>query len=523
MCLQIYKNKVNYAFHNRKTIVFGPCGCCESCRKKSQYSWAWRLTSDFQYVVQNKGYKVGFITLTYNDSMLPRFPTVDTLGNLLSMKFKKDKPHLFSVSEREQLASLENMSCFSRKDTEELLGNIRKHCHRERGLTDIRYFLASERGKNGTNRPHYHLMIAWDGSKYSAEEMHAIIKKYWAEPLYKLRGKKKVLVRGPRGFVCPSTPMGGESKRSGKKIPPFEVGSLTDVLNACFYTAKYVTKDFYFMREITSKVEHSLLQYLKDFLPHHRQSQSLGFNSIENMSDSEKLDLLNKGRVLLGNDRLMLPPMYIQNKILYSNDYVWEIKPHQKPKRLVRRGLSEFYRNNLKTILQKKIDYYDTLFKNMEDVQYWVSTGLDYESADDISWFVRYNRGSIDCSLGTAYVVYFGLRHNYCFNDIFLTFKNRFCHATCEDFVFRAKDYLHTYNKKTRKYEIDDSINKVLALPSNPPMTYSSLLISRSQYDNINYFFNYLMPHMKWQNEEVKDEDVDYVREILNQPLTDEE
>ena len=77
MCVNMYNIKHNNVFGVQNAgvnRVFASCGKCEDCSRTAQYSWAWRLASDLQYYVKERGYKVGFITLTYNEASLPRIP-----------------------------------------------------------------------------------------------------------------------------------------------------------------------------------------------------------------------------------------------------------------------------------------------------------------------------------------------------------------------------------------------------------------------------------------------------------------
>ena len=60
MCLVYRKIKHNPPeFNGSRMYTFTPCGKCEDCLNHSRYAWAWRLTSDIQYYVKEKGYRVG--------------------------------------------------------------------------------------------------------------------------------------------------------------------------------------------------------------------------------------------------------------------------------------------------------------------------------------------------------------------------------------------------------------------------------------------------------------------------------
>lgn len=139
--------------------------------------------------MQNKGYKVGFITLTYNDESLPRFPSC--------------------------FDEVAGQMCFSREHTKNFVLYVRKKLFEFYGITDSLYFLSSEYGEK-TQRPHYHFMIAWDGSRASASQVHSLIRHYWTDEFINPLTKK--IERGPIGFVCPDTPQGEYLKRLEKRF-----------------------------------------------------------------------------------------------------------------------------------------------------------------------------------------------------------------------------------------------------------------------------------------------------------------
>lgn len=450
LCVALRKIKTSFDVvqNGGKKFVFAPCGVCEDCQNTKRYAWAWRLTSDLQYYVKQRGYKVGFITLTYDDDNLPRFPA--------------------------KYGALSGMSCFDKEDTNKLILYLRKTLHRDYGIKEFLYFLASERGPNSTHRPHYHLIIAWDPSTgVSAEIMHSRIKHYWYS-----------CAETHKGFVTPRYPMGGEVKRSGARILPFEVSTLNDCLKSAFYTAKYVTKDIYFMREIEDKVTRDTFKSreFKRFLPHHRQSKSLGFHGIASLSDAEKIDLLLRGKAFLGSDRLSMPPLYIQNKLLFKPCYILEplSKMYPQGRRVVRQAYTKFYNDYFGLIFENKVKYYDTLFSMMQDFSYWSTSGVDYSLYKDIPYFIRDNATleKLGCSLSVAYLAYYGRPYNYCFSDVKLTMLNA-----------------HVF----------------------PSKSYSSVLIDYVHWCNIQEFFTYLLSHCQWQDSGERDVNEDNVRAYFNQ------
>lgn len=487
-----------------RQFAFAPCGKCEDCLNHARYAWAWRLTSDIQYYVKEKGYRVGFVTLTYNDAHLPRFsPWLD--------------------DECVEESPLANIPCFSKDDTQKLILYLRKVLHKKTGMTDLVYFLASEFGPS-TRRPHYHMIIAWPsqcekqvevngktityGYSVSAEEMHALIRHYWVECKQ-------------AGFISPDTPQGGKSKRSGKKYLPFEVASLNDCLQSCFYTAKYVTKDIYFMDELRAEVENyadsrvaelsdALEQHLwsnggvddaicerlraridywrftcfndifkrasvKDCLPHHRQKKSLGFESIRSLSDRQKIDLLNRGMYLLGNDKLSMPPMYIRNKIMFKPCY-WNDK---SGRRLVKQECTEFTRLYFGEIMTNKIGYFDSLFDSMKDTQFWTTSGLPGDYASRASALVL-SAPNFGMKLSEAYYYYYGVEAQHCYKDKRFTFLNRYKFP-----CLVAQHMAH----------LDSDVWRL-----------------------IQSFFTELLEYCKWRLPAEHDYEADYLRDYYNQP-----
>lgn len=441
---------------NGKKYVFAPCGKCEDCKSRSRYAWAWRLTADLQYYIQHKGYKCGFITLTYNDDSLPHIP--DCYG------------------------SLAGIPCFSRTHTKNFILYVRKKLFEKFGLTNILYFLSSENGEH-TDRPHYHFLLAWDASKATSEQVHEVIRHYWADDFES--SLTKTITRKAFGFVCPATPQGGERKRDGKIIRPFEVSSLNDSMLSAFYTAKYVTKDASFMRKVWGRVTKDEYKELKEYFPHHRQKKSLGFDSVVCLSDAQKIDLLSRGRCFLGSDRLMLPPLYIQRKLLFSPCYIIDSDFN----RLVREKANDFYFRYYDLITSKKVSYYDTLFNSMRSASYWVNSGCPDDIALHVSGFVDewLSATLFGCSVGSAYVHYYGVPYDYCYFDAKLTDMMRY-HYYFPDRMYMFQNF-----------------------------TYSGLRIERYAWENIQEFFNYVLSYMQWEPIAVANEKADFARDYFNQ------
>lgn len=125
----VYIEYIDY-YGVKRTI---PCPCCKcpSCLKDHRNGWMIRLFEE------SKCWKyVRFVTLTYNDVALPR--SVDTsTGELVSTARISDVSNSFKWFRTRYLRS------FGQK-------------------CDLKYFVCSEYGSNGTKRPHYHGLVFFD-------------------------------------------------------------------------------------------------------------------------------------------------------------------------------------------------------------------------------------------------------------------------------------------------------------------------------------------------------------------------
>ena len=102
--------------YNRGSIrVVVPCGKCGACRSTRRANWSFRIAEEFRHAISAR-----FLTLTYEDSMLPREEGIPTLV---------------------------------KKHTQLWLKKLRK-------INDgrLRYYLVGEYGGK-TGRPHYHVAL----------------------------------------------------------------------------------------------------------------------------------------------------------------------------------------------------------------------------------------------------------------------------------------------------------------------------------------------------------------------------
>ena len=156
--------------------------------------------------MKEKGWNLGFITLTYSPDCLPTIP---------EECFKN-------------AAEYREIPCFDQDSVRQWIKSIRQYCkyhyHMVNG-DNIRYFITSEYGSN-THRPHYHAILAWPSDKgCDYEKMHALCDHYWS-----------------KGIVGPQHYLGDKDCRS------FEVqGDSSAVLS---YVCKYVSKDIDYVEQL---------------------------------------------------------------------------------------------------------------------------------------------------------------------------------------------------------------------------------------------------------------------------------
>lgn len=493
-CIPVKRDKLYPVQGSVMRSAFVPCGQCEDCRDTARRAWAWRLVAELQHCLQN-GYKVGFLTLTYNDEHLPQLPEyVETPQKFIRENYVCTTPDGLVYSKREKplkvcyrqgpLVRLKpdeiessyratncgGLACFDKTHVRKMLDYLKKKGLQLRGM---KYFAASEFG-SVTKRPHYHLVIAWKSEQATAEQVHAQIHHWWCE-------------YAQLGFISPRDPCGGRSARSGRVYKPFEVVDLVSALNTAFYVAKYVTKDLYYYEYATEGgLSPDIKPYLKRYLPFHIQSKSLGFSAVASLSDAQKIQLLCRGMMFLGSNRLSMPPMYIKNKLIFKPCYIVD----KNGDRLVRKDTTAFFDKYFSEIMSLKVDYYSRLFTKFKSIDYWSTSGVDFEKfkhpngttytsaasfARDCTHFLEdYDFG---CSPSEAYIYYFGCKYDYCFTDFKLTYMNRY---------------------------------------KRPALSYSALLIDYEHWRNIQFAFGSLFSLCRFVPDSVPDTDSDKMVDAFN-------
>lgn len=404
MCLQYVKLKTRNQTGIRYAYV--PCGKCVDCRRKMQSAWQWRLNSEFHYL-REQSWHVAFCTLTYDEAHLPHIPAV-----CYQDEIDRDVP------------------CFSRSEVQDWIRAVRQYCKRKYHFVDgqkIRYFISSEYGET-THRPHYHAILAWP-STMSYQEMHEVCTNYWnGGTLY------------PRDYL-------GDAESNCKS---FEItGDASKALN---YVSKYVCKDLSFIEE-TSKLplyrnhkdyiegtdEYAYAKAYEDCVPFHLQSQSLGFTRVAQMTDDEKHDVYVNGLQFVGNDDgVQQIPLYIKNKLVYDNYYMYEPQYNSlgeplldeegnpRMKRLCRRKASAFFERYRREIFVEKAKFYQTYITGTT-AAYLKQCGVKEELADKMQASIDYLKERVyryfseedlqtDNMLGAMYLAYHRCRYDQCFD-----------------------------------------------------------------------------------------------------------
>jgi hypothetical protein len=337
-----------------------PCGHCEECRNTSRQSWSFRLQAELEYRAK-LGWKCGFITLTYDPQFLPMMPD----------DIFEDDAH-------------EDMPCFDRVQVRDYILAVRKWLHRHYGTKSLVYMVCSEYGKRG--RPHYHMVVSWEQTKcldksdlgnrpvLDAQQMHKVLRCLWKY-----------------GYVFPQYWTGGFDGHYFHK--PFEVVNVVSF--AAKYASKYCCKDINFSNALN---HHNLIPEeamtedleiaLKNSKPFHLQSRSLGWSLVANMSDSEKLHLLEVGYNFFGTEVFENIPLYIRNKLYFDPAYVVD----SDGKRLVRREATSFFLDNFDKIYDLKVEYYAQLLDRMSQSDFFEARRIDSEKAQYFANSVRERR-----------------------------------------------------------------------------------------------------------------------------------
>lgn len=288
------------------------CGECEECRAVYKEAWNFRLTAELE-ALMNNGWQAGFITLTYSDWMLPVVSPrylIDLDSDCRLNEVWKDVKHESRFDGR-----LPRIPCFDREQVANYFVSIRQWLYREYKLSKefrLRYIACCEYGSH-TQRPHMHCLVIFP-KFVDARKLFAFMCDAW----------------NFNGFTIPSIDhFEGWVDKKGKEHKGFLIDSYAA---AARYAAKYTTKDIYYVEAVDAQLKRYRLKfsddsrYFRHSLAFHCQSRSLGYSIIGKFeTDAQKLDAIKNGVFFVGEDKPRVLPIYIKNKLLYDNKYVYEM------------------------------------------------------------------------------------------------------------------------------------------------------------------------------------------------------
>ena len=385
--------------------VFVPCGHCAECRKAAQSQWCFRLKAEF-LKLQELGWNLGFLTLTYNERHLPHIPK-----------------ECFRDPEK-----FKSVPCFSRDDITRWVHRLRKWIWKMYHAKGMKYMVCSEYGSK-TQRPHYHVIlgvppiVGFPGFFRYAQYA-------WSD-----KSHKKL------GFTIPAKYSGGYDQK-GNYHKPFQI-----TLSATFaaaYAAKYTSKD---LNYYVDKSKFIVTRKFKRLMPFHCQSQSLGLGFLDLLgSDEAKLAVLRDGFAFVGDSRRQELPIYIKNKLLFDNRYIYEQKTG---KRLCRRYANEFFQAYRDRILEKKVESCARLIDQLLNFENWQQTKLDDKDKarfynDVLISYERFSQYTQRTIYGNAklYVCYYGLDFAHSFDDMENAWFQRYCDS---DVLFQGTIDFHLW------------------------------------------------------------------------------
>lgn len=347
---------------NAPKISFVPCGRCEECRDSKKYQWQFRLRAELDFC-RKQCWNIGFFTLTYADEHLPTIPDWAFKGNV------PDKP----------------IQCFNRIHLRNFIDNIRKRLHELYRVKSLRYMICSELGEM-TQRSHYHGVISFP-PECDPKKVFDLVHSQWKF-----------------GHVFPRYFDGGRDSH-GYKHKPFLITG--DTQGAAVYAAKYVCKDLNFYRQLTHfefvDKDDPLYTYVKDMLPIHIQSRSIGKSYLSSVPTKDLLRLLREGESFVGVSKKVHLPLYIRNKILYTPKYLFveRTSPNQPvadwwydfecDKWRFRKGEGTHFRQVTKEptkfmlehyveIYRQKKEYYRQFFVDISRTDFWRNRGIIHGS-----------------------------------------------------------------------------------------------------------------------------------------------
>lgn len=373
--------------------------------------WSFRLRAELQQRCIKDNWYCGFVTLTYNDDCLPTIPQKCFLGYDPQKQILENGCLLAdSFGEELHTENYQRVPCFSKDDIRAFIKGIKRYLRNNFGFKDLIYFLAGEYGSN-TRRPHYHALFAFPRI-IPPSVFYGLVRDYWTGENNVVSDKSQIqfnhVVKRPnRGFVCPRE-LDGYAE-AGEK--PFIVA---DPLAAANYCSKYACKDLYYQYDIKDIKLDKGCKCLKEYMCFHVQSRSLGVHILDKLTDEEKMTLYKDGFGFIGEDRLSPIPIYIKNKLLFTPYYIVD----NNGKRLVRRQCTDFLKNHLKEIFDKKLDYYEKIFEDARKSDYFQKRFVSSALASRLANYnATISAGYTPRRLAEHYLTYFGQHYANCVND----------------------------------------------------------------------------------------------------------
>ena len=308
MCFKklVIKNSTkSYSSGNTRYKLKVPCSKCDDCQMQISKDWALRLWSEI--AKYNKiGGAVAFVTFTYDMDNMPVF------------RYEQDGVKYC-------------VPCFNKNHAKAYIKALRTDMYQKYGFTGspdpkvkknkqgkmvvstvlpFKFMWASEYGKQFTQRPHYHCLFFLPPEFLATEEFKSeVLAKHYFRSHWKY------------GFTFFSKPTDDKGRPLGLYVRSEF---------AAYYVSKYCFKDwlFYNQKDIRdflfdedNKIIEERKEAIKDYLPHHLQSNGIGldlcvpfdnFNSYLYGYDFQLKQNENKGKAVFSR-----MPRYIERKLLY--------------------------------------------------------------------------------------------------------------------------------------------------------------------------------------------------------------
>lgn len=380
MCTSPMKIKSKNPYNKKYAYI--SCGKCEQCRAEQKKQWTNRLKSEIEHYHTKLGWNVGFFTLTYNNTHLPHIPK----------KFFKEGEY-------------KKIPCFSYEDIRKFVDVIRTYLWRTYNRKDaIRWIITSEYGKSekGTHRPHYHGIILYE-KFITSENMYKMIKDSWT-------GTTK-LIKNNQNHK-------GEKRENKGMIAPYEDFLPRDNYACGAYVAKYICKDLDFedtTKDLFKHLQGKAKNHLRHFKPFHKQSMGFGKNILENKRNDELQEIIKNGIQFTGADKVAKAPIYIKNKLLYTNYTTYNLKEH---KQVNIKKYSKFYYENKELVYNIQLNKNIKLFEQLQTNEYFKQNKIIIDKVDMIKNPIE-EANKLIKDIGTDklaefYTTYFGIPWKQC-------------------------------------------------------------------------------------------------------------